>query len=225
VRVPVETTVSMLLYGASFLKIPTELDVEQVQEYLFLLQNALKHLLKPTLSNGLRFLLKSEGLPYEYLHLPSIKHEKNPTVLVKKKFGDYFNIVNCLNTKYSLVFCTVVVCMEVRSVRLQDLDFDREQLKVVQGKGKRPLRSLIKTFNSRTQNLQPKSQNVSLQRTTQGIAGGDFDSRYSQRGATVKQASKQLGLPRRFVCIRHTLLPHSLYLILSHLKISWDMKI
>jgi hypothetical protein len=37
-----------------------------------------------------------------------------------------------------------------RSVRLQDLDFDREQLKVVQGV-KRPLRSLIKTFNSRTQ--------------------------------------------------------------------------
>jgi integrase len=34
--------------------------------------------------------------------------------------------------------------MEVRSVRLQDLDFDREQLKVVQGKDKRPLRSLIK---------------------------------------------------------------------------------
>jgi integrase len=27
--------------------------------------------------------------------------------------------------------------MEVRSVRLQDLDFDREQLKVVQGKDKR----------------------------------------------------------------------------------------
>jgi site-specific recombinase XerC len=39
--------------------------------------------------------------------------------------------------------------------------------------------------------LQPKSQNVSLQRTTQGI-GGDFDSRYSQRGVqwAVKQASK-----------------------------------
>jgi integrase len=28
-------------------------------------------------------------------------------------------------------------CMEARSVRLQDLDFDRKQLKVVQGKGKK----------------------------------------------------------------------------------------
>jgi integrase len=36
--------------------------------------------------------------------------------------------------------------MEARSVRLQDLDFDRKQLKVVQGKGKeRPLRT---TFDS-----------------------------------------------------------------------------
>jgi hypothetical protein len=76
------------------------------------------------------------------------------------------------------------------SVRLQDLDFDREQLKVVQGKGKRPLRSLIKTFNSRKNLHQPKSQNVSLQRTTQGIAGGDFDSRYSQRGSMGSQTSQ-----------------------------------
>jgi hypothetical protein len=49
-EVPVETTVSMLPLWPSFWKSPTELDVEQVQEYLFLLQNALKHLLKPTLS-------------------------------------------------------------------------------------------------------------------------------------------------------------------------------
>jgi hypothetical protein len=40
--------------------------------------------------------------------------------------------------------------MEVRSVRLQDLDFDREQLKVVQGKKKTA--TFLKTFNSRTQN-------------------------------------------------------------------------
>jgi hypothetical protein len=36
------------------------------------------------------------------------------------------------------------------SVRLQDLDFDREQLKVVQGKVKTATFP-IKTFNSRTQ--------------------------------------------------------------------------
>jgi hypothetical protein len=63
-----------------FGKVPTELDVEQVQEYLFLLQNALKHLLKPTLSTVFMDLdsYLNQGLPYEYLHLPSIKHDKTP---------------------------------------------------------------------------------------------------------------------------------------------------
>jgi hypothetical protein len=63
---------------ALHLENPTELDVEQVQEYLFLSkrsktpsQTYFKHCVY-----GLRFLLKSEGLPYEYLHLPSIKHDK-----------------------------------------------------------------------------------------------------------------------------------------------------
>jgi integrase len=88
----------------------------------------------------------------------------------------------------------------VRSVRLQDLDFDREQLKVVQGKVKRPLRSLIKTFNSRTQNLHcSRKAKKRISSTDNPIAGGDFDSRYSQRGVqwAVKQASKAGLLPRR----------------------------
>ena len=43
--------------------------------------------------------------------------------------------------------------MEVRNVRLGDLDFDRKQLRVVQGKGKKNRYVLtIGTFNPRTQN-------------------------------------------------------------------------
>jgi integrase len=96
--------------------------------------------------------------------------------------------------------------MEVRSVRLQDLDFDREQLKVVQGKIKRPLRSLskhlirgLKTYCSR------KAKTYLFNGQPQGIAGGDFDSRYSQRGVqwAVKQASKAAGITKE-VCV-HTL--------------------
>jgi integrase len=52
--------------------------------------------------------------------------------------------------------------MEVRSVRLQDLDFDREQLKVVQGKVKRPLRSLSKhLIRGLKPTLQPKKKRIS----------------------------------------------------------------
>jgi site-specific recombinase XerD len=88
---------------------------------------------------------------------------------------------------------------------LQDLDFDREQLKVVQGKVKDryvPLsKHLIRGLKTYIEAEKPKRIS---QRTTQGIAGGDFDSRYSQRGVQWQSNKpvKQLGLPRRFVCIR-----------------------
>jgi hypothetical protein len=39
--------------------------------------------------------------------------------------------------------------MEARSVRLQDLDFDRKQLKVVQGRKERPLRTTFDSFDTR----------------------------------------------------------------------------
>jgi integrase len=39
--------------------------------------------------------------------------------------------------------------MEARSVRLQDLDFDRKQLKVVQGKGKKDRYTTFDSFDTR----------------------------------------------------------------------------
>ena len=81
-----------------FGKIPTELDQEQVQEYLFMLQKRSKTPSQTYFKHcvyGLRFLLKSEGLPYEYLHLPSIKHEKNyQQCSVKRKFGGCLQVAN-----------------------------------------------------------------------------------------------------------------------------------
>jgi site-specific recombinase XerC len=94
------------------------------------------------------------------LHLPSIKHDKSSLQYsVKKEFGDYFNIVNSLNTKYSLVLlygCSLR-CMEVQECTLtQDLEIlTVEQLKVIyKGKVKDRYVPLSKhPFNSRTQNL------------------------------------------------------------------------
>lgn len=91
-------------------------------------------------------------------------------------------------------------CLEVRSVRLADLDFDRRQLKVVQGKGKKdryvPLSEhLIRGLRSYISAEQPQEYLFG------GIAifdraGGDFDSRYSQKGVqwAVKEAAKRAGI-------------------------------
>ena len=122
-------------------KIPTELDREQIHEYLFMLQQRsitpsqtyFKHTVY-----GLRFLLKSEGLPYSYLHLPAIqKEQKLPVVLSKQEVWAMLKSCTLLKHKVliGLLYGCGLRCLEVRSVRLADLDFDRRQLRVVQGKG------------------------------------------------------------------------------------------
>jgi integrase len=57
-------------------------------------------------------------------------------------------------------------CIEARSVRLQDLDFDRKQLKVVQGRKERPLCTTFNSFNpSITKNTsKPKTPRLPFQR-------------------------------------------------------------
>ncbi len=62
-----------------FGKIPTELKPEQVHDYLFFLQKEFKSPSQSYFKHtvyGLRFLLKSENLSYEFLRLPEIKSEK-----------------------------------------------------------------------------------------------------------------------------------------------------
>jgi integrase len=108
-----------------FGKIPTELDPEQVYDYLFYLQKKSKTPSQTYFKHtvyGLRFLLKSEGLPYEYLRLPSIKHEKKPVVLSKRSLG-HAPRRSCSTYKIlGLLYGCGLRCMEARSVRLQDLD-------------------------------------------------------------------------------------------------------
>lgn len=129
----------MLYFG----KIATELDPEQVQDYLFYLQKKSKTPSQTYFKHcvyGFRFLLKSEGLSNDYLHLPSIKHEKKlPVVLSKEEVWVMLGHAKLLKHKIliGLLYGCGLRCLEVRSVRLQDLDFDRKQLKVVQGKGKK----------------------------------------------------------------------------------------
>jgi integrase/recombinase XerD len=117
-------------------KIPTLLDPEQVHEYLFMLQKRSKTPSQTYFKHtvyGLRFLLKSEGLEYKYLHLPAIKGEKKlPVVLSKAEVWAMLKSCTLLKHKVliGLLYGCGLRCMEVRSVRLADLDFDRLQLKV-----------------------------------------------------------------------------------------------
>jgi len=214
-----------------FGKIPTELDPEQVHDYLFYLQKKSKTPSQTYFKHcvyGLRFLLKSEGFPYEYLRLPSIKHEKKlPVVLSKEEVWAMLQSAQLLKHKIliGLLYGCGLRCMEARSVRLQDLDFDRKQLKVVQGKGKKdryvPLSEhLIRGLKKYIEAEKPQVYLFNGQPMAR--AGGDtstslstgFDSRYSQRGVqwAVKQVAQVAGIQKEVHVhtLRHSYATHLL---------------
>ncbi|RCU44747.1 hypothetical protein DQ356_00540 [Chryseobacterium lacus] len=108
-----------------FGKIPTELDPEQIHDYLFYLQKKIKITLaiKHTVY-GLRFLLKSEGLSYDFLSLPEIKKEKKlPVVLSKQEVWQMLS--GCKLLKHKILIGLLYGCglryLEVRNLRLCDL--------------------------------------------------------------------------------------------------------
>lgn len=206
-----------------FGKIPTELEPDQLHDYLFFLQKKSKTPSQTYFKHtvyGLRFLLKSEGLPYSFLQLPTIKHEKKlPVVLSKEEVWRMLKGCTLLKHKMliGLLYGCGLRCMEVRSVRLQDLDFDRKQLRVVQGKGKKdryvPLSDhLIRGLQKYIEAEKPQVYLFNGQ--PDGRAGGDFDSRYSQRGVqwAVKSVCKTAGIKKEVHVhtLRHSFATHLL---------------
>ena len=126
-----------------FGRMPLDLSVEEVHAYLYALQKRAKtpsqSYFKHTVF-GLRFLLKSEGLAYEHLLLPSIRAEKRlPAVLSKEEVWRMLCVAVPLKFRIltAMLYGCGLRCSEVCNVRLRDLDFDRRMLHVVQGKGRK----------------------------------------------------------------------------------------
>ena len=101
---------------------------------------------------------------------------------------------------------------------MQDLDFDRKQLKIVQGKGKKdryvPLSEhLIRGLKKYIEAEKPQEYLFNGQPLTNG-AGGDFDNRYSQRGVqwAVRQVAKAAGVKKEVHThtLRHSYATHLL---------------
>jgi site-specific recombinase XerD len=184
-----------------FKRTPLQLTPDEVNDYLYELQKRSKSPCQTYFKHtvfGLRFLLKSEGLSYDYLHLPEIKKEKKlPAVLSKEEVWHMLQVPKLLKHRIllELLYGCGLRCFEVRNVRLRDLDFDRKLLHVVQGKGKKdryvPLsQHLIRGLKTYIEAEQPHDWLFNGQPI--GRAGGDFDGRYSQRGVqwAVKEAAK-----------------------------------
>ena len=222
----------MAALALRFKTLPTELDPEQVKDYLFELQQRSKtpsqSYFKHTVY-GLRFLLKTEGLPYSHLHLPSIaKVNKLPTVLSRQEVWRMLQSAELLKHKLliGLLYGCGLRCMEVRNIELRHLDFDRKMLHIVQGKGSkdryvplsehliRGLRTFISIENPERY-LFNGNHNRNVEEIDQsGFHRPDFDSRYSQRGVqwVIKTISKKAGITKdvHTHTLRHSYATHLL---------------
>jgi integrase/recombinase XerD len=184
--------------------LPTELDPEQVKDYLYLLQQRSKSPSQTYFKHtvyGLRFLLKTEGLPYEHLHLPTIAKPKTVTVILsKEEVWRMIKVASLLKHRLliGLIYGCGLRCSELINLKISDLDFDRKTLLVVQGKGNKdrmlPLSEhLIRGIKTYISTAQPK---IYLLEGKAGMHGDDFNSSYSNRGVqwVVKSIAKQAGI-------------------------------
>ena len=205
--------------------LPTELDSEQVKDYLFELQQRSKtpsqSYFKHTVY-GLRFLLKTEGLPYGFLHLPAIpKVNKLPVILSREEIWRMLKSADLLKHKLviGLIYGCGLRCMELRNIELSHLDFDRKMLHIVQAKGKKdryvPLSEhLIRGLQTFIKIENPTQYLFNGNRNSQEIETKDFDSRYSQRGVqwVIKTISKKAKITKdvHTHTLRHSYATHLL---------------
>jgi integrase/recombinase XerD len=206
-----------------FNTLPTELDIDQINDYLHFLQRQhntpsdsyFKHTVY-----GLRYVFRMEGLKDKHIELPEIKHQKQlPTVLSKEEMRKLLHAPKLLKHRIliGLLYGCGLRCFEVRNVAIRDLDFDRLMLHVRKGKGKKDRyvalsKHLIRGIKTYLTCENPVE--YLFNGKPEGRAGGDLDSRYSQRGVqwAVQQAAKEAGISKHINVhtLRHTYATHLL---------------
>lgn len=208
-----------------FGQLPTELDEDQINDYLYLMQQEHR---TPSESYfkftvyGLRYAFRINGLQEARVALPSIKREKKlPVVLSREEVRRLIKAPTLLKHRVliGLLYGCGLRCFEVRNIKLPDLDFDRKMLHVRKGKGKKdryvPLCDLlIKGLKAYIEAERPDGWLFNGKQPVEGRAGGAFDSRYSQKGVqwAVNEARKAAGIlkPMTVHTLRHTYATHLL---------------
>lgn len=204
--------------------LPTELDEDQLTDYLNLVQHEhntpSESYFKHTIY-GLLSVFKMEGIKPMDLGLPKIKKDKKlPVVLSKPEMWRLLLAPDLLKHKVliGLLYGCGLRCFEARNVRLQDLDYDRQKLHVFQGKGKKDRYVPLSEHLIRALKVYISAENPELWlfngQPLENRKGGDFDSRYSQKGVqyVVSSAAKKAGILKHINVhtLRHTYATHLL---------------
>ncbi|MES2778234.1 MAG: tyrosine-type recombinase/integrase [Bacteroidota bacterium] len=189
--------------------LPTELEDDQIEDYLYLLQQQhntpSESYFKHTVF-GLRFLFRLEGRDDKRVALPVIaKQEKLPVVLSREDVKLLLKTPTLLKHRIliALLYDCGLRCLEVRSLQINDVDLNRRMIHVRQGKGKKdryvPMGKVLADGIKKYLDAEHPVHwlfNGKGDPVIEGRKGGDFDSRYSQRGVqwAVKEAVKQAGV-------------------------------
>jgi len=195
-------------------QLPTELDSEQVMDYLHLVKSKgspSATFFKFTVY-GMRYACKMRGLPYQQFSLPAIQREdKLPVVLNAVEVRALIKACDLLKHKLLISLCygCGLRCAEVRSLRLADVDTVRAMIHVRQGKGKKDRILPMGTMLARG-----ISNYINAERPRTYLFEGHDGNVYSQRGAqwAIAQAVKKAGIVKEVSLhtLRHTYATHLL---------------
>ncbi|WP_290836811.1 tyrosine-type recombinase/integrase [Flavobacterium sp.] len=203
--------------------LPTEIPMRDVEEYL---SEAAQRPTSPSKSffkfavYGLRFAYKMEGLQDRYLAMPSIKKSKSlPVVLSKEEMKRLISVTTLPKHRVllHLIYGCGLRCFEARNLKTSDIDFDRKTIHIRKGKGQKdryvPLSNIL-ADEVKIYLKKAKPINYLFNGKPVGRAGGDFDSRYSNRGVywVIKQACLKADITKDVSVhtLRHTFATHLL---------------
>lgn len=173
--------------------LPTELEDDQIEDYLYLLQQRhntpAETYFKHTVY-GLRFLFRFEGLDQKRVALPSIaRQEKLLVVLSREEMKRLLKAPTLLKHRIliGLLYDCGLRCLEVRTLQIRDIDLNRRMVHVRQSKGKKdryvPMGSVLADGIKKYLDAEWPVKwlfNAKGDSSLEGRKGGDFDSRYSQ---------------------------------------------
>jgi site-specific recombinase XerD len=196
--------------------LPTELDAEQIEEYLHHLKSRRN---SPSESYfkftvyGLRFVFRLEGLDERIIELPELERPKKlPVVLNREEMKALLKAPKLLKHRLVLgmLYGCGLRCGEVRNLQVSDVDLQRSTVHVRQGKGRKdryvPLGEMLGRGIAKY--LATEHPDKWL------FNGKDHHDIFSQRGVqwVVKEAAKRAGIQKRINVhtLRHTYATHLL---------------